>query len=219
MIVSRKAQGMLLVMTNVESDHEAEFNLWYDTEHMQERLDVPGFLAVRRYAAVSGPLKYCALYRTESIGTFESDVYRARLAVQSDWSRRILTTFVDPNRLVGQITSVAGSGFGGWFGVLRLVDSHDDSALETAIADIGAARNVIAVRLFEADARLSGPVKEYRPVPSPVFQRDDRLLLIEASDAGTLEPANLEKLCAGVGLKTAHVGTYMLSWGKDAEVA
>ena len=37
------AKGLLAVWTDIASEIEAEFNTWYDTEHIPERLSVPGF--------------------------------------------------------------------------------------------------------------------------------------------------------------------------------
>jgi len=38
-------QGMLLVCTNVDPAHEDDFNRWYDREHVNERVAIPGFVS------------------------------------------------------------------------------------------------------------------------------------------------------------------------------
>lgn len=41
--------GMLFVATDVAAQDEADFNQWYDREHVEERVRVPGFLSGTRY--------------------------------------------------------------------------------------------------------------------------------------------------------------------------
>jgi len=38
----------------IAASREAEFEAWFQGEHLQERLAVPGFLFGRRYAAIAG---------------------------------------------------------------------------------------------------------------------------------------------------------------------
>ena len=37
-------KGMLLTSMDVDATHEAEFNRWYDREHLEERVAIDGFL-------------------------------------------------------------------------------------------------------------------------------------------------------------------------------
>jgi len=82
--------GLLLVMMEPTLQIEEEFNEWLDTEHIPERLTVPGFLSGTRYTAVEGPLKHLSLYDLESPEVLKSEAY-AKLSPlhPSPWSRRI----------------------------------------------------------------------------------------------------------------------------------
>jgi len=94
-----------MVLANVEPESEAEFNRWYDREHMRERVEVPGFLSAQRYlSAGPSPWKYLATYETESLQTLRSPAYTNALARQSSWSKRTLGKFKDPQRCVGERT-------------------------------------------------------------------------------------------------------------------
>ena len=55
-------KGMLLTSMNVDAADEAEFNRWYDREHLEERVAIPGFLEARRYVAHDGNRKYLRFY-------------------------------------------------------------------------------------------------------------------------------------------------------------
>ena len=110
-----------MVLANIGLDDEAEFNRWYDREHMRERVEVPGFISAQRYVSDGhSRWKYLALYETEGVSTFYSPVYRQALANQSAWSKQILARFRDPQRSVAERTCRIGYGIGGTVTVTRL---------------------------------------------------------------------------------------------------
>ena len=47
-------KGMLVVFTEVKARDERDFNEWYNREHIDERINLPGFHRARRYVAVRG---------------------------------------------------------------------------------------------------------------------------------------------------------------------
>ncbi len=44
-------KGMLLTSMDIDAADEADFNRWYDREHLEERVAIDGFLEARRYVA------------------------------------------------------------------------------------------------------------------------------------------------------------------------
>jgi len=88
--------GLLLTITEPPPQHEAEFNAWYDTEHIVERVSIPGFLSARRWVAdvKPGEGKYLATYELVSPDVLESAVYRLRLAMPTAWTQRSLGSTV-----------------------------------------------------------------------------------------------------------------------------
>jgi hypothetical protein len=60
-----RGTGLLMLWTDVDPEHEKEFNRWYDEEHIGRLLGVPGFLSAGRYVAVKGGPKYLAMYELE----------------------------------------------------------------------------------------------------------------------------------------------------------
>ena len=78
--------GLLLALVDVPPEIEADFNRWYDTEHIPERLAVPGFRAARRYRSVEpgGPFpsyyegtpRYQTLYELDSPAVLDSPAYQ-----------------------------------------------------------------------------------------------------------------------------------------------
>jgi hypothetical protein len=84
----RKGSALLMVWADVPADKEADFNRWYDEEHLAERLAVPGFLSAARYQAVKGGPKHLACYELEHVDVLESAPYRLARDNPTEWTRR-----------------------------------------------------------------------------------------------------------------------------------
>jgi hypothetical protein len=86
------SRGLLLTMTEPPPGMEEEFNAWYDTEHLQERLGITGFRSARRWVAdlPPGGGKYLATYELEAPGVLQSAEYLARFDAATPWTRRCL---------------------------------------------------------------------------------------------------------------------------------
>ena len=50
----RAEPGILAIFNDCRAGREAEFEAWFQGEHLLERLSVPGFLFGRRHKAISG---------------------------------------------------------------------------------------------------------------------------------------------------------------------
>jgi hypothetical protein len=46
-----RGKGMLITFTEVDPADELDFNEWYNREHIDERVALPGFRRARRYVA------------------------------------------------------------------------------------------------------------------------------------------------------------------------
>ncbi len=92
------AGGLLLNAMNIAPELEAEFNDWYDKEHIPALAAVPGVLCARRFRGTSGNRKYVALYHLATPDVVESDEWKQ--ARQSHWTSRLQPNFRDHLRLV-----------------------------------------------------------------------------------------------------------------------
>ena len=92
------AGGLLLNAMNIAPEREAEFNDWYDKEHIPALAAVPGVLGARRFRGTSGNRRYVALYHLATPEVVESDEWKQ--ARQSDWTSRLQPHFRDHLRLV-----------------------------------------------------------------------------------------------------------------------
>ena len=59
---------LLVVHSDVDPAHDAEFNTWYNEDHVPALVNQPGFVRARRYVCVEGRdqnPKYLAIYEFE----------------------------------------------------------------------------------------------------------------------------------------------------------
>jgi hypothetical protein len=76
----------------VPAEHHAEFNAWYEHEHIAEQLRVPGYLSVRRFQGDPDQDRFVALYDVATLASTYSA--EAAAALSSPWGDRVRTTLV-----------------------------------------------------------------------------------------------------------------------------
>ena len=83
--------GMLFFAMNVAPEAEADFNAWYDEEHIPRLSAVPGCYSARRFRIVNavseGSHRYLALYRLESPEVCSSQAWQE--AAVTPWTLKI----------------------------------------------------------------------------------------------------------------------------------
>ena len=92
-MTATQGKGLLAVWTDIPADVEADFNRWYDQEHLAERIAIPGFLTARRYVSLQSSPKYIALYDTVDAQVLQSDAYLKVSNHPSPWTQRIRPYF------------------------------------------------------------------------------------------------------------------------------
>jgi len=92
------AGGLLLNSMNVDPAAEAEFNEWYNTEHIPMLGAVPGVLCARRFKATSANRRYVALYHLVSPDIQATDAWKK--AANTPWTERMRPHFRDHLRVV-----------------------------------------------------------------------------------------------------------------------
>ncbi len=209
-------KGMLLTSMDIDAADEADFNRWYDREHLEERVAIGGFIEARRYVAHTGSPKYLCLYSTETIEVLDSPAYRARLAKPTDWSKTTMARFENMIRAVARTTISRGHGRGAVLGIVRLRPEagSEDALRETLRArlDPEALDGIISMHLTESDAKLSGPTAE---IPSASAGAGDWYVLIDGTDVSaisTLLAANFTGTATPAPAKQISSGIYNLMW-------
>ena len=87
------AAAVLLIAMNVAPEVEAEFNEWYNSEHIPALGSVPGTLSARRYRGEGARQKYAALYHLASRDVVRSAAWRE--AADTPWTIKLRPHFRD----------------------------------------------------------------------------------------------------------------------------
>jgi hypothetical protein len=205
-----KLPGILFVWTNVDPAHETDFNRWYDREHVEERVRIPGFVSGSRYQSTQGTRRYLGLYRTTSLDAFRTPAYFQAFQHQTPWSVSNLARMQGPMRRVCEIDAETGMGTGAWLAVLRLGDSMIGRQ-PAEVAKLGKALlaldGVVSSKVLIPNVELSTPL----PAENPNGRVLDPILLIEASS----EPAaaNASRFAAEqIGTEVDSLSILQLTW-------
>jgi len=92
-----EAAALLFISMNVAPEHEAEFNDWYNQEHLEALAGVPGVLCARRYRGSGATQRYCAMYHFANPDVPNSAAWKA--AANTPWTERMRPHFRDYLRL------------------------------------------------------------------------------------------------------------------------
>ncbi|GAC1558758.1 MAG: hypothetical protein NVS2B5_21650 [Beijerinckiaceae bacterium] len=179
--------GVLFVWTDVEEEFESDFNRWYDLEHIEERVRIPGLSAGTRYRNVSAGRRYLGLYRTDTLGVFESAAYQKAFGSQTSWSVINLSRMRDPMRRVCTIANETGFGTGAWLAVLRFGSTPvpaDHEGMKSVGPQVQNMDGVISTRLLVPDIEKSTPL----PKESLALRVLDPILLIDATTDAEFRP-------------------------------
>jgi hypothetical protein len=88
-MADKRGKCMVAVYADVPGAIEDEYNRWYDTHHIPERLKVPGFLGAVRYQAYFGEPKYLTVYELAHAGVFKDPLLVKLSNEPSEWDRRM----------------------------------------------------------------------------------------------------------------------------------
>ncbi|MEO8442420.1 MAG: DUF4286 family protein [Betaproteobacteria bacterium] len=92
------AGGLLMNAMNVAPEAEAEFNAWYNEEHIPALAAVAGCISARRFKTDGGTHRYIALYHLKTPEVQASPAWKK--AVDTPWTAKMRPHFRDPLRVV-----------------------------------------------------------------------------------------------------------------------
>ncbi|MBK8063212.1 MAG: hypothetical protein IPK29_03375 [Betaproteobacteria bacterium] len=127
--------GLLVTMTEPPPQMEEEFNAWYDTEHIAERLAITGFRSARRWVrdCKPGKGKYLATYELDTPGVLDTAEYKSHIGDHfTPWSRRCLGKAVVSRRWATEQINPGNGGPDPQARALLMVAANVDDAHEDA---------------------------------------------------------------------------------------
>lgn len=219
-------KGMLITFTQVSARDERDFNEWYNREHIDERINLPGFHRARRYVAVRASPKYLATYECDSVADLATPGYLHLLANQTPWSQAVMARFTHFHRLTLRIQVDQTHGVGGALAVVRFVpDPRRRKALvewlstQTLPKVIGRP-GMVGACVGENDLEVANAPLQDKSMDHPKADEAEWVTLLEGSDVGAVSAAarllfTLSRL-RPFGVETAPViGTYRLLFGNQ----
>jgi hypothetical protein len=95
------APYVLTVRLDIDPEHDAEFNDWYNTDHLPALGSVSGVYAAHRYRATAGNPRYLAVYELANQDLLKGDPWKK--AVESPWTLRMRRLYKDLAANLGQL--------------------------------------------------------------------------------------------------------------------
>lgn len=124
------AGALLTVAIDPDPNLEDDLNAWYQEEHIDLLLKVPGFLQARRFRAIEGSPKYLAIYDLASLDALKPSPELDR-AVNTEWANRTRPTWQRVNRATYLPYSAEGSEASQHGELFESVDKGGISVTET----------------------------------------------------------------------------------------
>jgi hypothetical protein len=98
----------------VDEADEAEFNEWYNKQHLPERMAIPGYVSARRFKLEDGnnALKYLCIWEMIDGSPLQSEMYKDQNAHPTELSLRVNKTIKLRTRgLYQQVYPESGTSF------------------------------------------------------------------------------------------------------------
>jgi hypothetical protein len=152
--------GILSIFNNVAQGRDGDFNHWFQSEHLAERLDVPGFLVGRRYQAIEADRQYFNYYLTESAAVLTSPTYLVRVNDPTPMTRMVMSeVFRNMIRTVCERVFAAGDVRGNAAIVARFVEPPDYPLMQSTVAELLADKSAVWGEIWTA-VRTAVPISE-----------------------------------------------------------
>ncbi len=157
---NKSQPGVLAIWNDCRAGREAEFEEWFQSEHLLERLAVPGFLFGRRHQALSGAAGYFNFYLVDSPAVLTSKAYLERLDNPTPMTKKIMSeVFLNMNRTVCRRTLRSGCFRGAYAVTARFNSAPEEAALritlDALMADTAVAGGEIWIALDPTGMSIS----------------------------------------------------------------
>ena len=187
--------AVLAIWNDVAPGGDAEFDHWHTSEHIPERVSVPGFLRGRRYNVIAGNPTYFTLYETDTVAVLQSAAYLERLNAPTPWTSKCIQLFRNNRRTACRTTVSLGVGIGGVIATLELgplAESQDSLRAwlrSTALPAAAAHAGIVGAHLCEADVEMT----IVRTAEKKLLEKPDALarwvVMVEGVDPEIVESA------------------------------
>ena len=219
-------KGMLIVFSEVKARDERDFNEWYNREHIDERINLPGFHRARRYVAVRGSPKYLATYECDSVDDLATPGYLQLLANQTPWTQAVMAKFTQFRRLTLRTQVDLTHGVGGAVASVRFIpDPRERKPLvawlqETVLPHVIARPGLLGAFAAETDLEVTNAPLQEKSMDHPKAEEAEWVGMLEGADATSVGAAARAHFKLATlkpfGVTVAPtIGTYRLLFGNQ----
>jgi hypothetical protein len=192
-------QGILAIFNDVAAGRDAEFDEWFQGEHLIERLGVPGFLFGRRHKAISGSAAYSNFYLVESPAVLTSKAYLERLDNPTPMTKKIMSeVFRNMNRTLCHRAARFGAFRGAYVVTARFNEQPDVDALTKQAEALVRDTSIVACEVWTAVDPAGQPVS----MEEKLRGGDKKIKACLMAD--TLHQADAEKLGERLAMQFAN---------------
>ncbi|MDC0398973.1 hypothetical protein OAN59_04665 [Alphaproteobacteria bacterium] len=226
--MSLYGKGMLITFSETPPEVEEDFNEWYNREHIDERVWMPGFHRARRYvdANNNADIKYFATYETDKVEDLADPEYMELLKDQSDWSKKVMSTFTKFDRITANVTIDLSHGFGGaclaarFFPGIEIMSKLRDNLGDNLLPNIVSKPGIIGAVLVENNLSVVNEGRRAQGMEIPENETPEWIILIEAQDNKVLSRHANKLIEAGLSEfelepSDINIGVYNLMFGNN----
>ncbi len=153
--------GVLALWHDCAAEHHAEFEHWYQTEHLFERLALPGFLRGRRYVSCGDGPGFFTYYETHNTQALQSAEYLQRLNHPTDMTRQVMSgMFTNMSRTICQVTERCGRFRSSFAYTVELRDIPTPDVSGPVLSRLAADISVARAELWQAVGHSGEPSTE-----------------------------------------------------------
>lgn len=189
---------------------------WHLTEHVPERVGIPGFNRGRRFRAADSathPALF-TLYECDTMQVVQGQDYTNRLNQPTAWTREAGRFSRDTSRGLARVAASHGPGVGGVMMTLRFqAPTEAQARIAGLVREAADQPRITGAHLCIADAAASGVVTEEKRGRTDIGAPPGWFILLEATDAEALSGLLPEAVLTGAGAVGPYRrGTYRLEY-------
>lgn len=145
--------GILAIWNDCAPGSEAEYEHWYRTEHLAERVGVDGFVAGWRYVAVDAQSRYFTHYVTEAVDVLFSPAYEERMNNPTPLTQAVMSgVFRNCTRTICERVSRVGNARGAFAVVVQFSATPNLDALSSFVQATSSQEDVFRAEVWVAAA-------------------------------------------------------------------
>ena len=213
--------GMIVIWNDIKEEMRDEFVQWHSSEHLPERVSIPGFISGQRWYGEHASPQYLTTYVTQNTEVLTSDAYIQRLNDPTPWTLKTVAAFRNTCRAAGEVIWEYGSkkGYGGHILAIQITELEDLTILTEYLNSLANSPEQCFAELLRARLVLTTPTASQLPTAERAVRTGDQnephmvLLLESFSGEAPLRHA-FSKITAHIPkLMHSTTGIYALQTG------